>query len=393
MGERLIKATLGVLMKPFCPCLSFLTLLTFVACATTSESLSEELAKVKVIKTVLSTNQHEDQAELKKKTPPIPPGWTSYKVYDDQGVIQYDYMVPARDPKNSDALDLLKKWSPSEAEMFLGPPGSRSPAVLEVFNHWYHSDQVRINTEKLILELNPDFDPVYWQVTWIHEAYHHYINHTRKQPALVFLDFKNPITLPWYNTPAALESAVLLPPDLKNQQTSRIKIYIDPPEGRASRHVCQVHGLYGLLNEYTAYYHSARTTSDFLHFYLDSQNFDFQGVKRLYTSAQNEITAQTEFRLFLLNYLLFIKMNEKELYRALQILEPFKNCLREMGPRSTQVVAQIRSRVQEIQDIYEEPRLREEWEQKEAFFGPYRNWVDREINRSELKEIREEWGL
>jgi hypothetical protein len=107
------------------------------------------------------------------------------------------------------------------------------------------------------------------------------------------------------------EMAAGIPESLR---TFRFKSYVDTDNSHLSS---QCFGVYGLLNEFHAYYHDTKTAVDLYPYYRDQIA---PGVKRwdgFFTSVDSTFFAYGEFKFFILKYLQYAKANYPEIYQGI----------------------------------------------------------------------------
>jgi hypothetical protein len=95
------------------------------------------------------------------------------------------------------------------------------------------------------------------------------------------------------------------------QNTQRFQTYI--AEARLE-HSTQQHGIYGLLNEFTAYYVGNRTAYDMIVHLAKKSKLDGWAWLEHITGISGTLTAHQEFRGFILSYLLFARKNRPGIY-------------------------------------------------------------------------------
>jgi len=97
------------------------------------------------------------------------------------------------------------------------------------------------------------------------------------------------------------------------QRTARFPLYIFPARETGA----QLDGIYGLLDEYNAYYLSTKTALDFLSYYRYSRNGTREDWFHFLDNMNRYYFAQAEFRLFILNYLRYAKERHPDVYAGI----------------------------------------------------------------------------
>jgi hypothetical protein len=106
------------------------------------------------------------------------------------------------------------------------------------------------------------------------------------------------------------EIAASIPEELR---TFRFMPYIT--SGAQSNVSSQVDGIYGLMNEYTAYYHQTRTNLDLYNYYRDRLEPTIDNWNTFIAGVDVCHFAHLEFRFFILKYLQYAKSKYPKLYK------------------------------------------------------------------------------
>jgi hypothetical protein len=97
-------------------------------------------------------------------------------------------------------------------------------------------------------------------------------------------------------------------------RTSRYHTYVSPSQDSQST---QVDGVFGLLDEFTAYYHGARTWVDFWPWLRDQAPASEQLLVNYVARFHEMWVPYAEFKLFILHYLLHARRHQPDVYQAL----------------------------------------------------------------------------
>lgn len=121
------------------------------------------------------------------------------------------------------------------------------------------------------------------------------------------------------------EMAELFPPELR---TARFPIYVYP----ACQTGSHVDGIYGLLDEFDAYYMGTKTAMDFLPYYQQTAKTPENWFAFL-DDVHRQYFAYAEFKLYMLNYLRFARDRYPAIYRGIMVNRQFKQafCAVESG--------------------------------------------------------------
>jgi peroxiredoxin len=98
----------------------------------------------------------------------------------------------------------------------------------------------------------------------------------------------------------------------KNLITSRYETYVHPSERDMGS---QQNGVYGLLDEWNAYYNGTRTSFDLCNYYRDKRN-NAAGWAEFFADYYSTFYAYLEFKSYILVYMMHAKKNYPLLYRG-----------------------------------------------------------------------------
>lgn len=93
----------------------------------------------------------------------------------------------------------------------------------------------------------------------------------------------------------------------------RYKNYIYPSRPMLG---AQQNGIYGLLDEFNAYYHGTKTTCDFFGYYLKNIN-NPDGWRDFLMDYYATFNAYLEFKTYILTYLIYAKQNNEDIYKQI----------------------------------------------------------------------------
>lgn len=130
----------------------------------------------------------------------------------------------------------------------------------------------------------------------------------------------------------AREMQGLFPPELR---TDRFATYVFP-SGNINT---QTSGVYGLLDEFNAYYLSTRTAFDFLPYFQAAPAPTADSWLAAFTLINRQYFAGAEFKLAILNYLRYAKEKHPDVYAGLLANAGFKQAVLEIDARYGKLVA------------------------------------------------------
>jgi len=98
----------------------------------------------------------------------------------------------------------------------------------------------------------------------------------------------------------------------KSLRTFRYKPYIAPKNNRLGS---QVQGVYGLMDEWNAYYHGTNTAYNLNNYYTVKSDDDPQVYLEHITDIAGTYFAHYEFKYYILSYMIYAKKNHPEVYK------------------------------------------------------------------------------
>jgi len=146
-----------------------------------------------------------------------------------------------------------------------------------------------------------------------------------QMPATCYLKGRDFIYVPLTETFPSKKISSMLPDSLKEPKMVsklRIETYIDPASLNPST---QSQGIFGLLDEFDAYYHGMKAQFD-IHRYYDTASHRksrVDSIKTYLSFTWGNLYSGREFKIFILTYLLHAKKHEPKIYRELLDNAPF----------------------------------------------------------------------
>ena len=104
-----------------------------------------------------------------------------------------------------------------------------------------------------------------------------------------------------------------------NLKTSRYKLYVYPSSSSMGS---QLNGIYGLFDEYNAYYNGTKTSLDFYKYYLENKN-NPKGWLQFLSDFYGNYFAYLEFKTFMLIYMNYAEQKHKDVYDGILANEDF----------------------------------------------------------------------
>ena len=252
-------------------------------------------------------------------------------------------------PKKSEVMNALKKYSPSGYYIV-----STYDKLPESFN--FYGSKLEMKKPCAIMDFFESDNPerfVEDMVGCVHEINHFYttfmaykiVEDTGAEfgsgAEAIYVNDK-PILVNYTKTFPARDMDADFPEAAK---TFRYKTYISPSEESQST---QIHGVYGLLDEFNAYYHTARTVVDFWGYIKDRDGKDLTTCINYFSLFNNTWVSYADFKLFILKYLIYAKKHDTEVYGRLTGNENFKNAFLKVEKEFAGVLAEAEALKKEI---------------------------------------------
>lgn len=142
------------------------------------------------------------------------------------------------------------------------------------------------------------------------------------------------------------EMVGMIPEELR---TFRFDTYVGDPDENLSSNV---EGVYGLLNEFTAYCWDNNTGVCLFDYYKTLEQTDT--VWLTYIQRTNSVGAYAEFRYYILTYLLYARENETAVYEGIMENYNFIQAFCVVDTKFKEVIAQYEANLDEICEILED---------------------------------------
>ena len=131
----------------------------------------------------------------------------------------------------------------------------------------------------------------------------------------------------------------------KALRTFRFKPYIAP---RSKMLGSQANGIYGLADEWNAYYFGTKTALDLFDYYKSKSSQNHEVYLEYVSNIASTYYAYYEFKYFILKYLEYAKLNEKEVYDGIMANFEFRKAFTSIDNRFTDLLHQFEERLDEI---------------------------------------------
>lgn len=137
----------------------------------------------------------------------------------------------------------------------------------------------------------------------------------------------------------------------KALRTFRFKPYIAP---RSKILGSQANGIYGLADEWNAYYFGTKTALDLFDYYKSKSSQNHEIYLEYVSNIAGTYYAYYEFKYFILKYLEYAKLNEKEVYDGIMANFEFRKAFTSIDNRFADLLHQFEERLDEIANVTEE---------------------------------------
>jgi len=130
----------------------------------------------------------------------------------------------------------------------------------------------------------------------------------------------------------------------KDLRAFRYKRYI----AQASRVSAQVHGIYGLMEEWNAYYLGNRTSVDLYSYYLEKAKKNPKEMLKYVHQVGGSYFAYYEFKYFILKYLEHCRYRHKEQYQALMQNMALRKAFTQIDAAFSNLIAEFMNNIKRI---------------------------------------------
>ncbi|OHD54660.1 MAG: hypothetical protein A2Y33_02450 [Spirochaetes bacterium GWF1_51_8] len=131
-------------------------------------------------------------------------------------------------------------------------------------------------------------------------------------------------------------------------RTSRFETYIYPADEYMST---QQDGVFGLLDEYNAYYHDAMTVYSLFDFYHDEMKQDDATWTTYVGLCAGTYLAYAEFRYWILTYMIYAKDKQSAIYKDIIGNKLFRQVFTKIDARFTGLMTAIDKRLENVAEI------------------------------------------
>ncbi len=135
----------------------------------------------------------------------------------------------------------------------------------------------------------------------------------------------------------------------KKLRTSRWTIYVGKPMANLASNV---NGIYGLLNEYTAYYWGMKAQMSLFDYYKSNRATP-QQWKQFINECANDRLAYAEFKYFMMQYLAYAREHSSSVYNGIIHNETYIRAYQTIEKKFASLITKFEKRMQEIEVLLE----------------------------------------
>lgn len=194
-------------------------------------------------------------------------------------------------PTPDQVLSFVKKYSPES--YYILNEEIKASGNKDVFKQYIEKDSIGFAEEINVI---------------VHETTHKYTSDKNNGKGLTFYNGANDVLVNGNNVFMTKEIASTIP---DNFRTYRFNDYINPTDTNIG---AQVNGVYGLLNEFNAYYWGTKASYDLFNYYTQ-KNTNKDWIE--YINGNGDYLAYAEFKFYILKYLLYAKQNHPDIYQSI----------------------------------------------------------------------------
>ncbi|PIQ48828.1 MAG: hypothetical protein COW03_07930 [Cytophagales bacterium CG12_big_fil_rev_8_21_14_0_65_40_12] len=179
----------------------------------------------------------------------------------------------------------------------------------------------------------------------------------------------------------------------KTLRTFRFKPYIAP---RSNTLGSQANGIYGLMDEWNAYYFGTKAAFDLFEYYKSKSGENYEVYLNHVSNLAGTYYAYYEFKYFILKYLEFAQLNEKAVYEGILSNIEFRKAFTSIDQRFAALLDQFEERLEEIAKLPASNERDSVYQENGYYFinetgvGLFTNEVEMlkaELDKPNLKEL------
>lgn len=180
----------------------------------------------------------------------------------------------------------------------------------------------------------------------VHEETHRYSFQKAPSGFAYYVGKKKTINVSFTTVYQSKEMASSIPKDLR---TFRYNLYVAHPTGTLSSNI---HGAYGMLNEFMAYRMSMNNAVSLYSYYAD-KNADWDTWSIFVNDCENGKMAYAEFKYYTLHYLYYAKKHHPQVYKGIVKNKQFCRAYRTMESSYRNLIGAYEKELQKLQTLME----------------------------------------
>ena len=233
------------------------------------------------------------------------------------------------------SFSILKIFSPSFLFIFSDATNGPNLKAIATYNSVFQAAPKTYSDyfdKKITLPDN--FRNIITLPTAVHEAFHIYTFQGTGSKTTIYFGLNEKLTLNTFPTFPSNLISDNISTDIKNNFASRYSVYIDSP---MKAYTTQKSGLFGLLNEYAAYFISAKTTIDLIDSFTELIDYDDKYFYLFYQKIQSYLVGLDEFKYFVASYLDYAEQNQKVVFEKIQSEIILKQVLTKLASKTDEL--------------------------------------------------------
>ncbi len=180
--------------------------------------------------------------------------------------------------------------------------------------------------------------------TAVHEETHGYSFRTGGRGYAYYVGKKKSVNVAFTPVYQSRKMAASIP---RNLRMARYNLYVANPSQNLSSNI---HGVYGLLNEFMAYRMGMNNTTS-LYSYYAAQNADWNAWQVFVRDGENGKMAYAEFKYYTLHYLYYAKKHYPKVYKDIIRNRQFCRAYRKMESSYRQLISTYEKELKKLQKL------------------------------------------
>ena len=232
-------------------------------------------------------------------------------------------------------FSILQKFSPSFLFLFSDSNNGQNIKALSTYNSVFHSaPKTHSDYYGAMINLPNDFKEIITIPTALHEAFHIYTLQGSGSKTTIYFGSNEKLILDTFPTFPSIVIRDTISTKIRTNLASRYSVYIDSTIKNMST---QKYGIFGLLNEYAAYFISAKTAIELIESFTELIVYDDKYFYLFYQMVQSYLVGLAEFKYFIASYLDYAGKNQRTVYEKLQSDISLKQVLSKLDSKTDEL--------------------------------------------------------